>query len=424
MSGMFSGLNLGLLGLDVKNLELLTRGPFNDEDEAKDAEYAQKILPLRRRGNLLLCTILLGNVTVNSGLSILMGDLTSGIYGLIISTAIITIFGEIIPQAVCSRYGLYVGAHTTWFIYIFMFITFPISFPISAILDKVLGEEVGNILSKNQMKRMFEMLELENVIKSSERKIIQAALDLQEKTAKEVMTPIEEVYMLDINTQLDHKILREIYSKGFSRIPIFDKSKDNIVGILMARDLILINPDKALITLKQLSSIIIRDVIAIEDIDKLEPLLGYFKKGLTHIGIVTQIVPGEGGRDPTKKVIGIVTLEDIIEDIIQDEIEDEWDVYGDEKNQRKAMKEKLVLLFTDHEAEKVLNEQEIKACLEFMQKYVKPFHASRMKRDVLNVLIRRSTVVELESDDNPFSHNLDQQDDLNATNKYARLSDQ
>jgi metal transporter CNNM len=53
-----------------------------------------------------------------------------------------------------------------------MFLTFPISFPISAVLDKVLGEEVGNVLSKNQMKRMFEMLEIENVIKSSERKII------------------------------------------------------------------------------------------------------------------------------------------------------------------------------------------------------------------------------------------------------------
>ena len=72
-----------------------------------------------------------------------------------------------------------------------------------------------------------------------------------------------------------------------------------------------------------------------------------------------------------------------------------------------AMKEKLVLLFTDHEAEKVLNEQEIKACLEFMQKYVKPFQNTRMKRDVLSVLIRRSTVVELESDENPFSHNMD-----------------
>jgi len=188
LSGTFSGLNLGLLGLDVKNLELLTKGPFNNEEEATDAEYAKAILPLRRRGNLLLCTILLGNVTVNSGLSILMGDLTSGLTGLIVSTAIITIFGEIIPQAVCSRYALIVGAHTTWIVYFFMGLTFIISFPISAILDSVLGEEVGNILSKNQMKRMFEMLEVENVIKSSERKIIQAALDLQEKTAAEIMT--------------------------------------------------------------------------------------------------------------------------------------------------------------------------------------------------------------------------------------------
>lgn len=64
------------------------------------------------------------------------------------------------------------------------------------------------------------------------------------------MTKIDDVYMLDINTNLDHKILREIYSKGFSRIPVYDQSKDNIVGILMTRDLILINPDKALITLK------------------------------------------------------------------------------------------------------------------------------------------------------------------------------
>jgi metal transporter CNNM len=112
------------------------------------------------------------------------------------------------------------------------------------------------------------------------------------------MTPIEEVYMLDINTNLDHRMLREIYSKGFSRIPIFEKTKDNIVGILMARDLILINPDKALITLKQMSSILIRDVVAIHDKDRLEPLLGYFKKGLTHIGIVTQLINGDGLRDP------------------------------------------------------------------------------------------------------------------------------
>jgi|TARA_B110000285_G_C14880381_1_gene493582 metal transporter CNNM len=77
------------------------------------------------------------------------------------------------------------------------------------------------------------------------------------------MTKIEDVYMLEINTYLDQKVLREIYSKGFSRVPIYDRTKDNVVGILMTRDLILINPEKALITLKQLSSIIVKDVIAI-----------------------------------------------------------------------------------------------------------------------------------------------------------------
>lgn len=235
------------------------------------------------------------------------------------------------------------------------------------------------------------------------------------------MTPIEDVYMLDINTHLDQKMLREIYSKGFSRIPVYDRTKDNIVGILMARDLILINPEKALITLKQMSSIIIRDVIAVEDQDKLEPLLGYFKKGLTHIGIVTQTIIGDGMKDPTKKVIGIVTLEDIIEEIIQDEIEDEYELL-DEKNQRKLLKEKLVVLFTDHQATKVLNEEEIKACLEFLQRYVRPFQSNRMKRDILNVLIRKSQVVEFESDEYPFTHNLDQMDEMNPAQKYQRLT--
>ena len=85
-----------------------------------------------------------------------MGDLTSGTMGLIISTAIITMFGEIMPQAIFSRHALLVGASLTWYLYIFLILTFPISFPIAAILDKCLGEEVGNVLSKNQMKNMFE----------------------------------------------------------------------------------------------------------------------------------------------------------------------------------------------------------------------------------------------------------------------------
>jgi metal transporter CNNM len=56
--------------------------------------------------------------------------------------------------------------------------------------------------------------------------------------------------MLEINTKLDHQCLKQIYQEGFSRIPIYERTKNNIVGVLMSRDLILINPDKAIISLK------------------------------------------------------------------------------------------------------------------------------------------------------------------------------
>ena len=159
--------------------------------------------------------------------------------------------------------------------------------------------------------------------------------------------------------------------------------------------------------MKQMSSIIIRDVIAVDEKDKLEPLLGYFKKGLTHIGVVTATNTETDGRDYTRRVVGIVTLEDIIEEIIQEEIEDE---YEDDKNKRKVIREKLVMLFTDHEASKVLTEEEIRACLEFLQKYVSPFAATKIKRDNLNALIRGSHVIEIESDERPFSHVMEQMD--------------
>jgi metal transporter CNNM len=64
------------------------------------------------------------------------------------------------------------------------------------------------------------------------------------------MTPIEKVYMLEINVKLDKNLMREIYEKGFSRIPIYKNSRENIVGCLHARDLILLNTEKKELSLK------------------------------------------------------------------------------------------------------------------------------------------------------------------------------
>lgn len=81
-----------------------------------NSKYALRIQPIRKNGHLLLVTLLLGNVLINETLPIIMDDVMGGggIYAILVSSALIVIFGEIIPQAVCSRFGLAVGAFFAW----------------------------------------------------------------------------------------------------------------------------------------------------------------------------------------------------------------------------------------------------------------------------------------------------------------------
>lgn len=96
-SSAISGLNLGVLSLEPKQLKLLTTGPFETKQDEKYAHMAKKLLPLRERGNLILCAILLGNVAVNSAISITTANLTDGIVGFVVSTATVMVVGEIVP---------------------------------------------------------------------------------------------------------------------------------------------------------------------------------------------------------------------------------------------------------------------------------------------------------------------------------------
>lgn len=152
LSGLFSGLNLGLMAIDRTELKII----INAGSE-QDRRYAKKIKPLRDNGNYLLCSLLLGNVLVNATLTILLDDLTSGLIAVIGSTVGIVILGEIVPQAICSRHGLAVGAKTVLLTKFFMAVTFPLSYPISVILNKVLGEEIGNVYNRDRLKELVRV---------------------------------------------------------------------------------------------------------------------------------------------------------------------------------------------------------------------------------------------------------------------------
>ncbi len=97
LSRIFSGLTLGFFSLNKDDLE--RKAELGDE-------RAKKIYKLRKNGNLLLCTLLIGNVAVNSTLSIFLGSIVSGFTAGIMATALIVVFGEIVPQASFSRFAL------------------------------------------------------------------------------------------------------------------------------------------------------------------------------------------------------------------------------------------------------------------------------------------------------------------------------
>lgn len=137
------------------------------------------------------------------------------------------------------------------------------------------------------------------------------------------MIAINDVYMLDINTVINREITEDIYTNGYSRIPIYDGDKSNITGVLMAKDLILFNPDRDQMTIKQLSSVL-REAVQIDHSSNCLRVLSYFKEGGSHLAIVTKVETDER-RDPYLKKIGLITLEDIIEEILGAEIVDEFE---------------------------------------------------------------------------------------------------
>ena len=320
MSGLFSGLTLGLLGLDLMGLEII----INGSDDPVERANARKIYAVRKQGNLLLCTLLLGNVAVNSALAILSAEVFSGMGGFFASTATITIFGEILPQATCSRYALAIGARTVWIVQIFKYLLLLITWPIAKVLDVMLGDEVGTIHSKGEFHVLLTKYVSEGAMQQDEVDMMTGAMTYKDKTAADVMTPVSSMFALSINDKLDFKSLSDIFKSGFSRIPVLGADKNDVVGMILTKDLIMIDPEDGH-TVMAAMQLFGRNVHQVFPNMKLPDVLQDFKSGSGHLAVVMDVNNEDEARDPYYEVKGLVTLEDIIEEILHTEIVDETD---------------------------------------------------------------------------------------------------
>lgn len=398
LSGLFSGLTLGLLGLDPIGLEIIMSG------NTKDSIYARSILPIRKKGNQLLCTLLLGNVLVNSALSIIMANITSGVIGLVLSTTVIVIFGEIIPQSTCSKYSLLIGYKTRWITHFLLIILFPIAFPLSFILNKFFGDEVGMIYSNTELKKLVKIHETEQLaeLQTNVANIMTGALNLETKFVQDVMMPWDNVYKININDRLNFETLLEIFKKGYSRIPVFsDNSKKDleIVGILFVKELILLDPEDE-IPVSSIINTFEHQILKVATDYKLNVMLNDFCSGKGHIAIVKEKIANNMGLF-TEKYVGILTLEDLLESILQVDIIDETDIALDRNKKDKYRKfdmNKLKLFDYRRKKPDFISPQEIKAVVHHL-KYTYHFFRT-IPSDNIENLIKNSKVIEVLYPDN------------------------
>ncbi|CAN0920974.1 DUF21 domain-containing protein At2g14520 [Linum grandiflorum] len=282
-AGLMSGLTLGLMSMSLVDLEVVAKS-----GKPKDRKYAERILPVVRNQHLMLCTLLICNAAAMEALPIFLDKLVTALGAVLISVTLLLLFGEILPQAFCSRYGLAIGATVAPFVRVLVWICFPVAYPISKLLDYVLGHGHVALFRRAELKTLVNMHGNEagkgGELTHDETTIIAGALELTEKTASDAMTPISDTFAVDINARLDRDMMNMILEKGHSRVPVYYEQPTNIIGLILAKNLLTIHPEDA----TPVKNVTIRRIPRVPDSMPLYDILNEFQKGHSHMAVVVR----------------------------------------------------------------------------------------------------------------------------------------
>jgi len=366
-AGMMSGLTVGYLSVDQLTMELRENTGTPEEKEA-----SKVILPVLSNRHWLLCTLLLMNSFAMEALPVFLDRVFSRFTAVVISVTLLLIFGEVIPQALCTGpRQVQIAAMAAPMTRFLMIISWPITYWLGKCLDIILGEQGKTRYQNQDLKCLVEMHTYEALKKISEEEeknpyipkddipkpsdkmglgqleanLMISALEIKEKKAVEIMINFNNIYSIKYEEPIDKAKVAEILEKGYSRIPVFrNDDKTDLIGILRIKQLIKVdfNLKKSLKDL----GIRMKPPLVIPPYMTLVNLLREFRSGKSHMAFITEQVEllqskfglnrnnsvafhvryNETFADSNKiKILGIVTLEDVIEQIFNLEILDEED---------------------------------------------------------------------------------------------------
>lgn len=317
-SALISGAEVAFFGFSSTDV--------NELLENKTSKGAM-IAKLLDRPKKLLATILIANNTINIGVVLLFGtigevlfaDLHYQLFGIlsvrfllevVVATFLILMFGEILPKVYANRNKKAFAHLMVYPLKVLDLLFSPLSLPMRSgtiFLHDKLGKEKSN-LSVDHLSQALELTS-EGDTSKEEQKILQGIVTFGNTDTKQVMRPRIDIFALNEEMKFP-EVIAEIKSHGYSRIPVFSKNMDNVLGVLYVKDLLPYIDRK---TFNWMG--LIREPYFVPENKKLDDLLLEFQEKKMHLAVV---VDEYGGTS------GIVTLEDIIEEIVGD-ISDEFD---------------------------------------------------------------------------------------------------
>ena len=301
----------------------------DDCDSIDNDSVRERVIRLLSMPERLLATILISNNLVNVAIVILLNffmsqllEIESAVLDFIIQSVILTflilLFGEIIPKLYASDNNVKFASFAAGGLSVLFHLLSPLSrlmVKSSTFLNKMVTKHSDDI----SMEDLSQALEISDVKSGDERELLQGILEFGGKTVAEIMRPRIDVIDIDYNSDFN-EVVNIVVTNGYSRMPVYADTPDNIKGILYAKDLLpYIGKSDRNFNWQRL----LRDAYYVPETRMIDDLLEDFRKKKIHMAIVV---------DEYGCTQGIATLEDVLEEIVGD-IDDEYDT--DEKSYTK-----------------------------------------------------------------------------------------
>ncbi len=300
------------------------------------------ILKLIAGPRRLLATLLIGNESVNVAVSAVMAgfiehvhsggtEVSNAMYATFLALPLLLFFGEIAPKTVAIGTSLSWARRSARLVWLFGIIVTPVRLIVRFVSELILGKislaEESDI-SEEDFKVLVDAGSADGEVDDSERRLIHKVFEFGDKTVGDAMQRRGKVFALAYNLPWA-RLVKEVAARGYSRVPIYNRSIDNIRGVLYAKDLVVANcearpPSKL--------SKLLHEPFFVPRSTPLDRLFSIFKQGKTHMALVV---------DEYGTLVGIVTMEDLLEELFG-EIHDERELQQSMSSHLRAPTDPLI----------------------------------------------------------------------------------